>query len=344
MKGAQKKLILISVAAFAVVVLLFVPGRKFYLHLKYPYHSAMASQLSVSFDELEKYAGARNELVERHLGMMVEASRENWDKLAELTRSRDDLSLSCTYFYNLANAMTGRLGERLLSRPQHFGYGLFIPVGEKTSVPDLLASGEVWYQLGEMTMAEHHTILGMIYSPAHQGPRFYRRMAEICLINGDEGAARKYISLLGDTLDGRWKEKRQYVQRGDIVHIPSDVRPVLKGLLKSNPDNTPAYEYLLCHDLLTKNIPCFVEDYIPGRKVCKLYQEGALVALAGAGDVSEDKRAAMGISDEVYDNFNRYNESFNAAGGNPDMLTAAFGRTYWYYFHFAGMNENAERK
>ncbi|MBQ0006490.1 MAG: hypothetical protein KBS57_03700 [Alistipes sp.] len=325
---------IISLSVAAVAVILFSVVRMTGFRYRYPYHYALASELSLTREGLEEVAGEPDEHLENIFGMMVEASAENWERVLELA-VREEKTLPGCYFYNLANAMMGKLGERLLSYYQLFEAGLFIPVGEHTSIPDLICSNEVWYQLGEMTMAEHHTILGMIYSPAHGGPRFYRRMAEINMVNGDEKLSSKYLALLGDTLDGKWKEKKKFIQKKDIVHVSDDVRPVLKGLIESNPDNLAAYEYLLCYDLLTKNIPAFIEDYVPGKKDCRLYQEVALVHLASIGDVSADKRKELGISEKVFRNFNHYNESLNAARGNADMLPVSFKSTYWYYFHFA---------
>ena len=42
-----------------------------------------------------------------------------------------------------------------------------------------------------MTMAEHASLLSMIFSPQNKSVRMVQRLAEINLINGDNEAARK---------------------------------------------------------------------------------------------------------------------------------------------------------
>lgn len=132
-----------------------------------------------------------------------------------------------------------------------------------------------------MTMAEHATILGMIFSPNHTGSRMVKRLAEINLINGDEEAAMKYLRILSNTrfynqwakdrIPGKesetvkqWlKNKQAFIPQSDTIRISTtDVAKSLRLLLESNPDNGMARDYLLCLHLLAKNLPGFLEDYV----------------------------------------------------------------------------------
>ena len=58
--------------------------------------------------------------------------------------------------------------------------------GPHSTYLTIYAANEVWFALGDMTMAEHAAILGMIFSPHHTGARAVKRLAEINLVNGDE--------------------------------------------------------------------------------------------------------------------------------------------------------------
>jgi len=330
------------IIAFTGAVLLGIAGWRLYPVLRYPCHVRFAKELSLTLPRLYETFGEPDPVRERFYGMALEASRENWDKVEELA-AEDTKTILGSYFFNLANAMKGELGEHLMEHYQPFGYGLFIPVDEESSVLSIICSDEVWYQLGEMTMAEHNTILGMIFSPAQSGPRFYRRLAEINLVNGDTAAAGKYLNLLGDTLRSSWKEKRKLVQKSDFVHGATQIRPVLKGLLESNPENLPAYEYLLCHDLLTKDIAAFVRDYVPGLRECRLYQEAALIYMASEKSLNPENMSRFGVTEDVWRDFCLYSDIYSEDRGSGKRLSDNFRRTYWYYFHFAKVNEKAKR-
>ena len=128
---------------------------------------------------------APNALYERLVGLDIEASVENWDKVRELSFPNERIS-ACSYYYNLANAAENKLPDRLMDYYQPGAEGLFIPIHSGSSYLSTLFANEVWFHLGDMTMAEHATLLGMIFSPNHTGSRMVKRLAEINLINGDE--------------------------------------------------------------------------------------------------------------------------------------------------------------
>ena len=68
---------------------------------------------------------------------------------------------------------------------------MFIPVAPSSNPQSIYAANEVWFELGDMTMSEHATILGMIFSPNKKGSRAMKRLAEMNLIKQEDEAARK---------------------------------------------------------------------------------------------------------------------------------------------------------
>ena len=81
-------------------------------------------------------------------------------------------------------------------------------------------------------------------------------------------------------------------------------------LLRNNPDNVLACDYLLCFDLLNKDIGAFARDYqefaahrIPSR----LYAEGLLVYLAGNKSPLDEVRK-WNIPPQVLDEFGDYTD------------------------------------
>lgn len=294
---------------------------------------------------------------ERILGLSTEYYHENWNRIIELAyqgTASNDVSIC----YNLANAMQGHLTDRLMYYYQPAGLALFMPIYEQSTYLSTQLAGEVWYQLGDMTMAEHAAILSMIFSPNNKGSRMVKRLAEINLINGEEQAAQKYLNILATTWAYKdWAkerqpgheskevkawlaEKRQFLPQKDTLRLSAtDVRKSLQVLLDSNADNRMARDYLLCFDLLMKDLPGFMADYQQYHKgkPNRLYSEALMIHLfdqhAGAKEVK-----AAGIHPSVIRDFNQYNKVYNQTQGNAAALKSRFARTYWFYFQFTKFN------
>ena len=289
---------------------------------------------------------------ERILGLNTEDYFENWDKINELVHDGVPGN-AISVCYNLANAMQNKLPEKLMDYYQPAGLGLFMPVNEKSTYLSTQLSGEVWFRLGDMTMAEHASLLSMIFSPQNKSVRMVQRLAEINLINGDNEAARKYLRILSNTLfykewakkrtPGKespevkeWlKYKRSYLPQKDTLRLSStDVVKSLHLLMEANPANQMARDYLLCFDLLMKDLSAFLKDYkryhtgAPNR----LYAEALLIHLYQKRATGSEIKST-GITPVIVQDFNEYNRLHTQ--GNSSALESRFGRTYWYYYQFA---------
>ena len=298
-----------------------------------------------------------NFTVERLLNMDAEASFGHWDKVFQLTEKKDLNSSASTYFFNLSHAMLGLLPTELMYEYQPGPLGLLIPLGPTTPPLSIWSSNEVWFQLGDMTMAEHATLLGMIFSPNHRSSRMVMRLAEINLINGDTEAAMKYLRLLQKTwlykgwakqrMPGKedvkikkWLEqKRAFVSTRDTLRSADKQTLSLRTLLNSHPNNTMALDYLLCYDLLSKDINTFMADYDQYKKIgkekpCRLYSEALLIGLNKRGtSIEEIKRYS--ILPVVLKDFNDYSSQYEKNQGDGNTLQSRYRNTYWFYYHFA---------
>ena len=291
------------------------------------------------------------------MGMVVEADRENWAKVSALAAEKDLKSEIGTYYYNLANAMQDRLPDRLMDYYQPFERGLFLPVGPSSSPFQIACAGDVWFALGYMPLAERDAMLGMLFSPAHTGPRYLRRLAETNLVTGDFEAAAKYLRILlnsrsdrkwaQERLPGQWNpeyqlriaEKRNLAPQFDLVHGMDQAQLVLRILLSSNHTNKTALDYLLCYDLLTKDLDAFVGDYDPSLTSSRLYEEAMLIFLAAKGGMNEENFVHYHIAPQTFQDFNRFVTIYKRDGGAARNLTDEFGKSYWYFFYFAARNE-----
>lgn len=280
-----------------------------------------------------------------------------WQKVQDLLDKEKAQSPFVTYYYNLLNAQQNQLPEKLMDYYQPTSQGLFLPVASTSNYHTIYAANELWFSLGDMTMAEHAAMLGMIFSPNNKGTRAIKRLAEINLINHDDAAAMKYLRLLKKTYCHRnWAEqripgkqttevrqwldgKRQLLPKTDTLRSAANVPLSLRHLLRNNPENKMARDYLFCFDLLNKDIASFFEDYkefadnsIPSR----LYTEGLLIYLAVSGASAEEAKQ-WHIPPYLLEEFNAYSRLYEANQGNGVPLQAKYGKTYWFYFHYAQM-------
>ena len=275
---------------------------------------------------------------ERVIGLDAEAYRENWDKVLQLSKV-DLYTEEASYCYNLALAMKGRLGDDLFDHSQNHHYSLLFPASSDQTVMTNAMAGEAWFQLGDMTVAEQSAITSLQASPKHTGARYLVRLARVNLISGEDGAAMKYLTILGKTLFyGRWarsmmpgrqdeavreqlSDARAKLARKDIVHQLDRPREQLLGLLEADPTNAAARNYLLCYDLLTYDLDAFMQDFTPDMIKGRLYQEAVLLWLTLQGRLTPDEISRYGMDLSVSDRMNRF-------GLNP----SAFKNTYWYYY------------
>ena len=352
MKRRGSRIILIVLAAAALAAGL---SQCVFL-LRYPYFRQYAAQNGISLAEARKAWGHPDKLSETAMGLAVEAARENWPAVAALAAEDRQAEIG-TYYYNLANAMNGQLPDKLLDYYQPFERGLFLPVGEHSTPFKIACAGDVWFALGYMPLAERDAMLGLIFSPAHTGSRYLRRLAETNLVKGDYEAASKYLRILFNSpsdrdwalerFPGNWRpdyelriaEKRNLMPQVDLVHGMDQAPVILRLLLSSNYTNKMALDYLLCYDLLTKDLDAFVSDYEPSLTGSHLYDEAVLIFLAAKGGMNEENLRHYHVNPQTLAHFNRFVTIYKQDGGSGRNLTGEFGKTYWYYFYFAVKNE-----
>jgi hypothetical protein len=294
---------------------------------------------------------------EKLLKMDVEASYGHWNYVAKITEKEDLKSRIASYYYNLSHVRQGSISADLMNTYQPGSLGLFIPLNSYTAPLSIWCSNEVWFQLGDMTMAEHATLLAMIFSPKHRSSRMVKRLAEINLINGDTLAAMKYLHLLENTwLYKQWalkrmpckedkdfkswlEQKRKSIPTNDTIRATNSEIVSIRNLLQYQPDNRIALDYLLCYDLLSKDIKSFMQDYtnykvwekgISGR----IYGEAIIIGLTNHHASSEEANMYK-VPMEVYKDFRDYTDLFAESRGNITLLQPKYGKSYWFYFHFA---------
>jgi len=286
---------------------------------------------------------------EKLLGIIIEFYHENWDKVLEIAEKSELKNPITTRYINIALSQKSLLGERLMDFYQPFSMGLLIPIVPGSTWFTVFAGSDAYYHIGDMGMAQHAAMLGMIFSPNQRSARMMERLVETNRTNGDTAVAAKYMRILESTLFHKIKPEKlknlpqRVIFSEDRIRNASDVKPSLELLTESNPDNLPALNYLLCYYLLTKDIPAFFNAYTKYGKgkftsIPKVYAEALLIYFAVTKSTIKEV-SSYGISPEIIKSFGEYTRLYEKSNGKLDPVQKMFPNTYWLFYHFAVMNK-----
>jgi len=299
---------------------------------------------------------------EHILALASESYFGNWGRVYDLAEKEKLDNSMATYYANMALAGRGELGDRLMEYYQPGSSGLFLPVNSNTGWFTIFFSSDVYYYLGDMNMAQHSAMLGMIFSPANRSSRMVKRLAEVNLVLGDSTATEKYLRMLDATMyHKKWAgkmrevlssdqpesypwltEKRAQLATYDTLRWAIDYQAALKVLVKSNPDNRAALDYLLSYYLLNKDIPSFkaaFDTYCKDKAtyIPRAYSEALLISLAAA-KASEKEFKSYKLDDRIVKEFGEYTTIYEESNGMLEPIRERFPITYWMYYHFAQIN------
>lgn len=249
------------------------------------------------------------------------------------------------FYYYLSNAMQDSLPESLLKYPVR-NLGTLTTISDKSPLSVINMMNDLYYELGDMTYAERAAMMRNVFSPRNRNIRMIRRLAEINLVSGDTLAAMKYLRILDAThayadwsrnhTPGRMSpeaeadilRRRARSNDKDNIRLGDNARNIILELLESNPGNTVALDYLLCTDLLLKDMDTFKMDYDTycmakgAPRYRDLYQQALMIYLAGTNATQEewDRYIVAGPQLQAF-------HAYSGRRGDP-----AFKDTYWYYF------------
>lgn len=269
----------------------------------------------------------------------------DYDKTKQLALDAKDKNDITAFYYYLASAMQDSLPDNLLKYPVK-SLGTLTTIGDTSPLPVINMMNDLYYELGDMTYAERAAMMRNVFSPRNRNIRMIRRLAEINLVSGDTLAVLKYLRLLNHThtcsdwskahfpknmsseVEAEILHRRAFSNNKDNIRLGDNCRNIILELLESNHNNTIALDYLLCTDLLLKDMDTFKMDYdtycmsrnAPRYK--DLYQQALMIYLAGT-DAPQEIWERYIVSDTQIEQFNRY----STRRGDP-----AFKHTYWYYF------------
>jgi len=315
---------------------------------------AVAS-LVFSYDRKEKY-----------LNMIAFLSeQEKWSDLVDYAR-RLPPRLShpfLTHDINRALYYTGRLDDEMFSFPQQPGWLLLLypSRARPTSAPSLAKTAEVSLELGDVARAE--MIDCVVLEVCGDSPRVLERLAVISLVKNQIETARVFLNLLskdvihgarardmlrrieepaGLATDPRIQRLRSLRWKQDhVFYPPAEPEPLLTDLLAENSHNRMAFEYLMAHYLVSRQLDKFVEnlprlDDFQIRRLPRHYEEAVLMHIFRTGQTVDLR--GRSISAESVERFNTMNRLAKDVINDPKALWSAlvpdYGRTYFFYCLF----------
>ena len=289
--------------------------------------------------EIKKLQGP-DLILEKDFAVDCEYYFGNHDKVIRMVEGSEKWTDQMLFFYNLAQAQRGELPDHLLKFTQNY-LGTFEKIGPETPMLTIRNMNELYWALGDMTFTERAAMMTNVFSYNNRNVRMMRRLAECNIVSGDSLAAEKYLRILDKTLVyGKWAEnmrqhgkqiyqkKMQMVNQHDTITITDNAHFLMMQLLDANADNTIALDYILCSNLLLKDITNFKRDYDrycidTGKPRLKpLYQEALCIWLAGTNAPQEEWEKYIKKAD-VFQRFQQYNEQRGST---------QFKGSYWYYF------------
>ena len=213
---------------------------------------------------------------------------EQWDKIIEKAEKKPattPLSVSCV---NLALSQKGVLADRLFEFYQNGGEGLFPTFTRDMISP--VSTAEIFFRLGMVNDAERYMFEAQEAIPNYRkSARLTRRIIECEIINGNYQVAAKLIRRLQKTLFySNWanqtmallgnekainrhpiygKLRKYREKKQDFLFSDREMDQMLGLLFLNNNHNKMAYEYLVCYELLQRNMEKFVQYYPLGRFV-----------------------------------------------------------------------------
>ena len=279
-------------------------------------------------------------ILEKDFAVDCEYYFGNYDKVIRMVEGEDRWTDQMLFFYNLSQAQRGELPDHLLKFMPNY-LGTFEKIGPDTPMLTIRNMNELYWALGDMTFTERAAMMTNVFSHNNRNVRMMRRLAECNIVSGDSLAAEKYLRILDKTLVyDKWAEntrqhgkqiyrkKMQMVNQNDTITITDNAHFLMMQLLDVNPDNTIALDYILCSNLLLKDIMNFKRDYDrycidTGKPRLKpLYQEALCIWLAGTNAPQEEWEKYIQRTD-VFQRFQQYNEQRGST---------QFKGSYWYYF------------
>ena len=293
---------------------------------------------------------------------------EQWDKIIEKAEKKPattPLSVSCV---NLALSQKGMLADRLFEFYQNGGEGLFPTFTRDMISP--VSTAEIFFRLGMVNDAERYMFEAQEAIPNHRkSARLTRRIIECEIINGNYQVAAKLLRRLQKTLFySNWanqtmallgnekainrhpiygKLRKYREKKQDFLFSDREMDQMLGLLFLNDNHNRMAYEYLMCYELLQRDLEKFVQYYPLGRfvgydHIPRSFQE---ILIGNWMKTHSDPRTIpYSVDAQNVNNTLNFIQLYMQNPKNPQLGQQPYVSNAWHYVLVQGADEASKKK
>lgn len=293
---------------------------------------------------------------------------EQWDKIIEKAEKKPattPLSVSCV---NLALSQKGVLADRLFEFYQNGGEGLFPTFTRDMISP--VSTAEIFFRLGMVNDAERYMFEAQEAIPNYRkSARLTRRIIECEIINGNYQVAAKLLRRLQKTLFySNWanqtmallgnekainrhpvygKLRKYREKKQDFLFSDREMDQMLGLLFLNDNHNRMAYEYLMCYELLQRDMEKFMQYYPLGRfvgydHIPRTFQE---ILIGNWMKTHSDPRTIpYSVDAQNVNNTLNFIQLYMQNPKDPQLSQQPYVSNAWYYVMVQGADEAARKK
>ena len=293
---------------------------------------------------------------------------EQWDKIIEKAEKKPattPLSVSCV---NLALSQKGMFADRLFEFYQNGGEGLFPTFTRDMISP--VSTAEIFFRLGMVNDAERYMFEAQEAIPNYRkSARLTRRIIECEIINGNYQVAAKLLRRLQKTLFySNWanqmmallgnekainrhpiygKLRKYREKKQDFLFSDREMDQMLGLLFLNDNHNRMAYEYLMCYELLQRDLEKFVQYYPLGRfvgydHIPRSFQE---ILIGNWMKTHSDPRTIpYSVDAQNVNNTLNFIQLYMQNPKDPQLGQQPYVSNAWHYVMVQGADEAAGKK
>lgn len=293
---------------------------------------------------------------------------EQWDKIIEKAEKKPattPLSVSCV---NLALSQKGMLADRLFEFYQNGGEGLFPTFTRDMISP--VSTAEIFFRLGMVNDAERYMFEAQEAIPNYRkSARLTRRIIECEIINDNYKVAAKLLRRLQKTLFySNWanqtmallgnekainrhpiygKLRKYREKKQDFLFSDREMDQMLGLLFLNDNHNRMAYEYLMCYELLQRDMEKFMQYYPLGRfvgydHIPRTFQE---ILIGNWMKTHSDPRTIpYSVDAQNVNNTLNFIQLYMQNPKDPQLGQQPYVSNAWHYVMVQGADEAAGKK
>lgn len=293
---------------------------------------------------------------------------EQWDKIIEKAEKKPattPLSVSCV---NLALSQKGMLADRLFEFYQNGGEGLFPTFTRDMISP--VSTAEIFFRLGMVNDAERYMFEAQEAIPNYRkSARLTRRIIECEIINGNYKVAAKLLRRLQKTLFySNWanqmmallgnekainrhpvygKLRKYREKKQDFLFSDREMDQMLGLLFLNDNHNKMAYEYLMCYELLQRDMEKFMQYYPLGRfvdydHIPRSFQE---ILIGNWMKTHSDPRTIpYSVDAQNVNNTLNFIQLYMQNPKDPQLNHQPYVSNAWHYVMVQGADEASKKK